>query len=170
VGRRRPVKGYEVGLRAFARAAAAVPRAVYVLVGHGIPQLEALVRELQLEGRVRLLDRMPAAELPSVFRSADVFFSPSFMEGFSQVNMQAMASGLPCVISDGPGNIDAATGGGAVAVRTGDEESMARALGSLLRDADARRRLGAEAHERSRRFAWSRIAEDYLEVFADPKR
>jgi glycosyltransferase involved in cell wall biosynthesis len=167
VGRLRPVKGYELGIRAFARVARETPAAVYVLVGEGIPQLAGLVREVGLEGRVRLLDRLPAAEMPAVFRSADAFFSPSFMEGFSQVNAQAMASGLPCVISDAPGNVDAATGGGAVAVRTGDESSMAQALRALLADRGARRRLGASAHERSRRFAWSHIAEQYLAVFAE---
>jgi glycosyltransferase involved in cell wall biosynthesis len=167
VGRLRPVKGYEPGLRAFARVAARVPDARYVLVGQDIPELAPLVAELGLADRVRLLDRVPFSEMPSVFRSADAFFSPSFMEGFSQVNAQAMASGLPCVITDAPGNVDAAEGGGAVTARAGDVESMAQGLLEVLGDRGVRRRLGERAHAASRRYAWSHIAEEYLAIFAD---
>lgn len=167
VGRLRPVKGYEAGVRAFARVAQEIPRAIYVLVGKGIPGLAGLVRELGLDGRVRLVDRLAFAEMPSVFRSADVFFSPSFMEGFSQVNAQALASGVPCVITDAPGNADAAAGGGALTAKTGDIASMADCLTRLLGDAALRQRLGMQAHAGSRRYAWTSIAEQYLSIFGD---
>jgi D-inositol-3-phosphate glycosyltransferase len=167
VGRLRPVKGYEPGLRAFARIAARVPRAHYALVGQDIPALAPLVGQLGLGDRVHLVDRVPFVEMPSVFRSADAFFSPSFMEGFSQVNAQALASGLPCVITDAPGNIDAAEGGGAVIARAGDVDSMAESLATVLGNDELRRRLAERAHAASRRYAWSAIADEYLAIFAN---
>ncbi len=167
VGRNQPVKGYELGLRAFARVSPRFPLAVYVLIGRDMARLEPLVRELALAGRARLLEQAPADEVPLLFRSADVFFSPSLMEGFSQVNAQALACGRPCVLTDAPGNGDAGLDGGAVIARSGDVESMAEALGLLLSDEARRRTLAGEAHRAGRRYAWTRIADEYLKVFQE---
>ncbi len=164
VGRNHPVKGYAHGIRAFARLASRHPSAHYALVGRQVQQLAPLVSEVGVGGRVHLVGPLPMAEMPAVFHSADVFFNPSLMEGFAQVNAQALACGLPCVLTDAPGNRDAAEGGGALVARSSDEASMAGALDRLLGDAALRGRLGREAHRASRRYAWESIAEQYLEI------
>ena len=117
--------------------------------------------------RIRLVEQVPMSEIPQVYHSADVFFNPSLMEGFAQVNAQALASGLPCVITDAPGNIDAGDDGGAVIARSGDCESMAEKLALVLGDPDLRQKLGAETHEASKKYAWSSIAEQYLQIFKE---
>lgn len=165
VGRHQPVKGYEHGIRAFQQVADRFPNSVYVLVGRGVTALDPLVQELGLAGRVHLIEQMAAADLPEVFHSADVFFSPSVMEGFPQVAAQALASGLPCVLTDAPGNRDAAAGGGAIVARSADPASMAGALAVLLGDAAARRDLGCAAHAAGRRYDWRCIADAYLTLF-----
>jgi D-inositol-3-phosphate glycosyltransferase len=165
VGRNQPVKGFDLGIRAFAHVIRKFPQAVYVLIGRDTSSLAGLVSELNLDGRVHLLEQMLHSELPETFRSADVFFSPSLIEGFSQVNVQAMACGLPCVLTDVPGNRDTGAAGGAIIARSRDIVSMASSIGSLLGDPEGRRRLGAEAHELSRQFSWSRISEGYLKIF-----
>jgi glycosyltransferase involved in cell wall biosynthesis len=167
VGRHQRVKGFDLGLRAFARVAAGSPRAVYVLVGRDVSKLADLVRELGLGSRVRLIEELPQARLPALFRGADVFFSPSLMEGFSQVNAQALASGLPLVLTDAPGNRDAGDGGGALIAESANVDSMAAALGTLLGDGALRRKLSADAHSAGKRYAWSRIASEYLGVFEE---
>jgi glycosyltransferase involved in cell wall biosynthesis len=165
VGRNRPVKGYAVGIQAFAQIATRFPDAVYVLVGKGMSTLLPQVSRSGLDNRIRLVEQVAFERIPTVFRSADLFFSPSFMEGFSQVNAQALASGLPCVFTDAPGNLDAGRCGGAIIARSGDSDSMATALAELLADESLRQRLGAEAHEAGKLLAWSRIAEEYLDIF-----
>ena len=101
------------------------------------------------------------------FHAADLFFNPSLMEGFSQVNLQAMSSGLPCILTDAPGNRDAAVDGGAVVARAGDVASMADALTRMLEDPAVRARLAREAHQASKRYAWRRVAADYEAVFKE---
>lgn len=167
VGRNINFKRYDLGIRAFAAVAGRFPAAHYVLVGRELNPLESFIRELGVEGRVHFIEQMPMAMLPAVFHSADIFFNPSMREGFAQVNAQALASGLPCVITDGPGNVDAADHGGALIARSEDADSMAAELARLLAEPPLRRRLAEEAHRGSRHYAWSRIAEQYLEVFGD---
>jgi len=165
VGRNHVKKGYEGGLRAFARVPARFKDAHYVLVGRNTSALEPVVRELALQGRVHLMEQVPFKDIPQVFHSADVFFNPSLVEGFAQVNAQALACGLPCVLTDAPGNRDAGDHGGALVAKAGDVGSMAEALADLIADPARRRRLGQEAHRASMRYAWRQIADEYLAAF-----
>lgn len=177
VGRNFRLKRYDVGIEAFARVVQ--PRhsvtsgdvrthakAHYVIIGRELDSLRPLIDRLNLADHVSLVDQMPMSQLPAAYHSADVFFNPSETEGFAQVNAQALACGLPLVVTDASGNVDAADHGGALVARCNDPESMAQCLANLINDASARRTLGAEAHRASRHYAWSRIAEQYLEIFS----
>lgn len=167
VGRNHVKKGYAHGIRAFARISSRFPQARYALVGRETTQLAGLVDELAMGGRVFLVKQAPMTEMPHIYHSADVFFNPSLVEGFAQVNAQALACGLPCVITDAPGNRDAGDHGGALIARSADEASMAEALAQLVGDPEARRRLGEAAHTASRRYSWRYIAEQYLAIFEE---
>lgn len=166
VGRNHPKKGYPLGLRAFAKAATGRPAVHYAFAGRGLAELEPLVDELGLRDRVHLVGQVPMTEMPDAYRSADIFFNPSFIEGFAQVNAQAMACGLPLVITDAPGNVDAGEGGGALIARSGDVDAMAAALGQLMDDPAARMSLAKASHAASQRYSWARIAQEYLEIMA----
>jgi len=165
VGRNHIKKAYATGIAAFAKIAARFPQAHYALVGRNTTELTSVVNEHGLAGRVYLVEQVPMSEMPHIYHSADVFFNPSMVEGFAQVNAQALACGLPLVLTDAPGNRDAGDHGGALIAKTGDAESMAACLTELLADPDRRRRLGEQAHAASRRYAWERIAEAYLAIF-----
>lgn len=170
VGRNEPVKGFSYALQAFARAAAQFPKAVYVFLGRGMEPLRQQAREAGLASRVRFCEQVPMAQLPEVFHAAAIYLSSSIVEGFSQVNVQAMAAGLPCVLSDAPGNRDAAMQGGALLARNRDAASMGDCLARLLGDRCLREEMGRRAHEASRRYCWSRIAREYLDIFESLSR
>jgi glycosyltransferase involved in cell wall biosynthesis len=165
LGRNHKKKGYELGIRAFADLAGQFPESVYVIVGRGTSCLEGIVRDLGMEKRIFLIPQIPMPRIPSVFRSADIFLNPSLMEGFAQVNAQALASGLPCVLTDAPGNIDAGLHGGALIGRSGSSDSIQEMLRVLLADPAKRRQLGEEAHRASSKYSWQTIAEAYIAVF-----
>ena len=72
----------------------------YLICGQG-----ALHKELwQLAGRLDVADRviMPGFQqnMAGLYRSADIFVFPSLQEGMPAALMEAMAAGLPCVVSD----------------------------------------------------------------------
>jgi len=176
VGRNFSLKRYDLGIEAFARVITGTDRSApgdrssrvkahYVLIGRELDSLRPLVDRLGVSSHVSFINQMPISELPAAYHSADIFFNPSESEGFAQVNAQALACGLPLVVTDAPGNVDAADHGGALVARCNDVASMAQCLQSLISNPDIRRELGAAAHRASRHYAWSHIAEQYLEVF-----
>ncbi len=97
-------KNHEVVLRAMSLLSD--PNIHYAIAGAGDLReyLLSLSEELGIRDHVHLLGyRKDVAEL---YRAADVFVFPSFREGLSVSLMEAMASGLPCLVSDIRGNRD----------------------------------------------------------------
>ncbi len=75
---------------------------VWIVAGDG-PDLSALkekVAALGLSGRVQLLGHVPYANLPAVYAGADVYLQPSLYEPWGLAVNEAMASGLPVLVSD----------------------------------------------------------------------
>ena len=88
------------------RALTGIKDVYYVIAGKGPLQnhLESVIKECGLSERVKLLGfRSDVGEL---CEAADAFIFPSFREGLSVSVMEAMSSGLPCVVSNIRGNTD----------------------------------------------------------------
>ncbi len=127
-----------------ARAAVeAGPPLVLLVAGDGPlrPELERLELE---SGSVRVLGHRP--DVRAVLAAADLFVLPSLREGLSFAVLEAMALGLPPVVSDAPGNPEAVGDAGVVVAR-GDTHGFAAAFRALL-DGPGRRALGERARDR----------------------
>ena len=74
----------------------------YVIVGKG--QLEEELKAMDTTGRLKLLGFR--TDIVELLRSSDLFVFPSLQEGLPVALMEAMASGLTCVVSDIRGNTD----------------------------------------------------------------
>ena len=101
VGAHRPHKNHEV----LVQALAAVPGDVgLVIVGNPDPSfrdpLPGLIAGLGLESRVKLVPDVADEWLPAVYRAASVFAFPSLAEGYGLPVLEAMAAGVPVVMSD----------------------------------------------------------------------
>jgi glycosyltransferase involved in cell wall biosynthesis len=102
-------------------------------------------------------------ELPALYRGAAAFVYPSRFEGFGMPVIEAMASGVPCVVSDHP-SLDEASGDAAVRV---DPES-AGAIATGIREAlDRREELVRRGLEHVRRFTWLETGRAHLRGYAD---
>jgi phosphatidylinositol alpha-1,6-mannosyltransferase len=101
-------KGHDRVLRCLPGLLARQPDLIYAIAGDGDdrPRLERLARELGVESRVRFLGYVSDAELPGLYRLADVFAMPSTGEGFGIVYLQALASGTPVVAGSGDASVD----------------------------------------------------------------
>lgn len=146
VGRMDLSKGQAHLLRAFARVAAADPRAYLVIVGDGFlrPELLRLAGELGAE-RVRLPGQR--GDIGAFLKMADAFVFPSLVEGLGLAPIEAMMQGLPCIAS----NIDAlrevfTDGETGVLVAPGSEDELADAMLTLAADPKRCQALGVAAH------------------------
>jgi glycosyltransferase involved in cell wall biosynthesis len=170
VGRNHVKKGYDYGIKTMAalRDRYAIKNLHYVLVGKRISQHAPLVSELSLDGMVTLLEEIGPDEVTACYQSADIFFSPSIIEGLSLVSIEALACGLPLVVTDVPGNEDIVRDTGAgIIVRSKDPEDMAKGLNRLIIDRETRNSLSALALEKAPSFDWSVVAQRYAEVYRD---
>ncbi len=100
VGRLVTVKNYPSLLRAFKEILENVSNAKLVFAGDGPnrAKLETLANDLQIADKVIFLGRRE--DVPAVMNGYDIFVLPSFREGLSNTILEAMASGLPAVVSN----------------------------------------------------------------------
>ncbi len=134
VGRLDPMKGHETFLRAAAQAARRRDDLFFVCVGEGPGEFrESLVelsRELSLDGRV--IWSGSRNDVSEVYNAFDVVCSASvFGEGFSNVTGEAMACGIPCVVTD-VGDSARIVGDTGVVVPPGDPEALTEGLCALI--------------------------------------
>ena len=101
-------KGHEPVFSVLAGLRRKFPDLVYVVAGDGDdrPRLEAVATELA-PGAVRFLGFVPDADLPDLYRLADLYVMPSTEEGFGIVYLEAAACGLRVVGGKGGGTADA---------------------------------------------------------------
>lgn len=101
-----PVYGVDCVVRAFARAAEVEPRLRLLLLGSGslAGKIQSMIYEHHLHERVFLGGQVSQRELPRYYRAADLYVSASHSDGSSVSLLEALASGLPVLVSDIPGN------------------------------------------------------------------
>jgi glycosyltransferase involved in cell wall biosynthesis len=114
-------------------------------------------RPPRVEG-IRLLGYVPDAELARLYRGASAFAYPSRFEGFGIPVVEALASGIPAVVSSHP-SLDEASGGVALRADPDDPKAFADALERAL-DASPEDREPGVAH--ASRFTWSACGQAVL--------
>ena len=139
----------------------------YLIAGQGElqQQLEALIDELNLRDRVKLLGFR--SDVKELYEVADIFVFPSFREGLSLAVMEAMASGLPCVASRIRGNSDLlgkAEGGFLCDPR--DASEFAEKLNLLAADAALREKMGRVNRMAIENFSTETVIREMQKIYA----
>jgi glycosyltransferase involved in cell wall biosynthesis len=128
----------------------------------------SLARSFGVEDRVHLRGRLDRESVPAVMRSADVVVCVPWYEPFGIVPIEAMACGVPVVVSAVGGLVDSVVDGiTGLHVPPRRPDRLADALRSLLADPERRAAFGAAGVRRVRsRYGWDRIADATLEAYA----
>jgi len=154
IGRLDPQKGFDILLRSFARMAGEAPDWRLIIYGEGVMRndLMALRDSLGLQGRADLPGLTD--NVPEALSTAEIFVLSSRYEGFPNALLEAMACGVPVVSFDcrsGPSEI-ISNGDDGLLVERENEEALADAMLSLIRDPERRARLAAAAAKSVQRY------------------
>ena len=92
-----------------------------------------------------LVGALRGEDLAREYREADLFALTSIEEGLAFVVMEAMAAGLPVVVTDRVGADQVEDGVNGFVIESRNPSALAQRIGELIQDADLRERLGAAA-------------------------
>ncbi len=162
------VKGLDVLIDAFAKVATQHANTHLVLVGYGPleKELRSQVGRLKLDERITFAGRVECVE--EVLPAFDIFACPSRSEGLSNAVLEAMATGLPCVVTDVSdhrsmfGPIDSE-----LIVPPEDAMQLAHAMTRLIDNANLRSAAGTAARKLiEERYSFDACAEAYKKMYA----
>jgi glycosyltransferase involved in cell wall biosynthesis len=113
-----------------------------------------------------LLGHVAHRDIPSVYQAADVFVMPSLVEGLSLTILEAMASGIPVIVTPNTGALDLVTDGEhGFVVPIRDPEAIAERLDHLYRDRDRCSNLGQAARRQALNYTWAKYGAKIREHF-----
>jgi D-inositol-3-phosphate glycosyltransferase len=160
------------------RAMRFVPGAEVVVVGGPSPdqlpadpgagKLRALAEKLQVADRFRLVGRVPSADMPRWYRSADLFVAAPWQEELEPSALEAMACGVPIVGTAVGGLTEAVVDGLTGDLVPGrDPRALGGALRRLVNDRVRRFAYATAALDRARQaYSWRRVAAQVGSVYA----
>jgi glycogen(starch) synthase len=164
----RPAGGPPVLLYALAPLVAeGVPFELLVSgIGPTFDETAARIEQLGLGGHARMTGYIDYADVPQIYRRADIFVSPTYAEGFSNTILEAMASGLAVVSCRSVGVVDCIRDGeNGLLTDPGDIPALTAALRRMLTDRDRLAQAGLE--ECRRVYSWSAVGRQIMDVYAD---
>ena len=138
------------------------------LVGTGDaePENQALAQKLGVAGRVHFLGYIPRQEIHQRYATAHVFVLPSYNEGMSVATLEAMAAGLPVIVTRTGGTAELVQEGvNGLTFNWGDLDALTGHLRRLATDRALARQMGAASRARAATFTWEAAAERYLDLF-----
>jgi glycosyltransferase involved in cell wall biosynthesis len=162
-------KGIFTLLEAFEAVAVRLPEAKLLVAGSG-PDEEAVLAAIDrspVSAGIEVLGRVERAAIPATMARADVSCQPAHGEPFGWSAVEAMACGLPVVVTDAGGLATVVPDDAGVKVAPGDPDALAAGLVEVLADPErcvAMGRAGRAAVERS--FAWDRVVDRLEEALA----
>jgi glycosyltransferase involved in cell wall biosynthesis len=145
----------------------AIPGIELVLAG----ALDSYLKGRLLKSKVpwKFVGHVPQSELPAWYRKAAVFCLPSIQEGMAMVVLEAMACGIPAIVSTNTGCSGVVREGkDGYVIPTRDPETLAERILKLYKDPPLRMLMGMNARERALAFTWDtygdRVAQCYRNI------
>jgi glycosyltransferase involved in cell wall biosynthesis len=172
------IYGVDILAKAFAKVASTNPKVNLILLGGG--SQGAKIRQILLNGgvldRVHFGGQVAQVELPRWYHMADLYISPSHVDGSSVSLMEALASGLPCLVSDIPGNKEWVEDGvNGWLFRDGDADDLAEKILYAIKNHRSFKKIGESARRTAEQKAdwkknFGKLLEAYDRVIASRRR
>jgi glycosyltransferase involved in cell wall biosynthesis len=165
VGSVEPRKNLHRLLEAWRRAQSSVPPDVDLVVTGGLGNARVFggVPLKSIPPRVHFTGYVGDALLPGLYSGAAALLYPSLYEGFGLPPLEAMACGVPVMVSSGT-SLPEVVGDAGVLVDPLDEDSIADGILRVLTESGSGSALRMKSQERARGFSWENTAQWTLEV------
>jgi glycosyltransferase involved in cell wall biosynthesis len=130
-------------------------------------ECRALVLEKGLEARVQFLP--PRKDIEFYYAAADAYVGPSLQDLYAMPPAEAMACGVPAIVSSAAGVSEIITDGvdGLILADPRNANALAAIIRRLYEDQPLRARLGERAAQTTRQYTWQRNGEDLAAIFED---
>jgi glycosyltransferase involved in cell wall biosynthesis len=136
-----------------------------VIVGRPAWLSEPIITAAEQRPYVHLMGFFADADLPALYRQAEVLAFPSVYEGFGFPSLEAMACGTPVVASTAS-SVPEVVGDAGLLVDPLDVPAWTEALAQTLDDQTLRARLREAGLARAATFTWARTAQAWLDLVA----
>lgn len=123
------------------------------------------VEQAQQQGWLYRTGFVSELQLVELYQGACLFIYPSVYEGFGLPVLEAMACGIPVVISQTASLLEV-TGNAGVVAGDAEPEALAKAMSELLADQQRRRALSDTGLQRAAQFSWAGCIRQTLDVYA----
>lgn len=127
-------------------------------------RVRMLIRHLGIQDKVQILHYVPHRDLPAFYNGAKAVLSPSLSEGFGFAPLEAMACGVPVVVSTRPAMPEIA-GDAGYYVDPEDTDQMAQGIYNVVHDSELSARMSERGLERARAFSWEKCAQETSKLY-----
>lgn len=121
------------------------------------------IKMVGIDGSIKYFDYAIHEDLPAIIAGAKLLTLPALYEGFGLPPLEAMASGVPVVVSN-VSSLPEITGDAGVLVNPNSEHSIAEGILKVLLDPRLREQMISSGLERAKHFSWENTAKKTLEV------
>lgn len=169
VGRLVETKGVAYLLKAYALLSEDLRvRTELWIIGDGeeIERLKLLAIKYRISDKVFFLGKLPNDKLPDYYAAADIFVSPSMIEGQGVTFLEALASGVPIICSNvgGIGEI-IKHGETGLFVSPNDVDELSEAINRLITDREFRMNLSKTGRKIAESYDWQCVAEQFISLY-----
>lgn len=168
VARLTPWKGVDMLIEIMPELLKKYSRINLVVVGQGeeLVKLQELAKSLDLEKSVFFQGKLNRQQTVEHLKMADLFLLNTNYEGMSHTLLEAMKLGLPIITTFSGGNPETIVNGRTgLLVKYGDRIGWLKAISLILDNSDLAEKLAAEAKIDLKRFSWTKLVQETMEVF-----
>ena len=163
------IYGVDVLAKAFVKVATANPHVNLILLGGGSqgPRIRQILMNGGVLDRAHFGGQIGQSDLPRWYHMADIYISPSHVDGSSVSLMEALACGLPGLVSDIPGNQEwIVEGENGWLFRDGDADDLAEKIMYAIKNRRSLKKMGESARKTAEQKAdWKKNFGKLLEAY-----
>lgn len=107
------------------------------------------------------------SSLNSILKEVDLFVFPSYLDSWAMVVVEAMACGLPVIVSEHTGSKESVDEGSGYVIAAGDEQALKEKMEYFYNDRSALPRMGENARKSAEKYLWENYYNRIHEVIKE---